>query len=40
MPIVPAAPPQAVPLTGGFDHVTVDSVRLESMRRTEEIACF
>ncbi|MDQ6825822.1 MAG: YncE family protein [Candidatus Eremiobacteraeota bacterium] len=27
MPIVQAAPPQRVPLTGGFDYVTVDSVR-------------
>lgn len=26
MPVIPAAPPQAVPLTGGFDYVTVDPV--------------
>ena len=27
MPIIQAAPPQVVPLTGGFDYVTVDPVR-------------
>jgi len=27
MPIVPLSPPQAVPGSGGFDYVTVDSVR-------------
>ena len=27
MPLVPAAPPQAVPVFSGFDYVTVDPVR-------------